>query len=81
MALAFQDMLERFGLTQKILAVNADNATANDKQTMKLSKLANSFEEEHRARCFNHTIQLSAKTLLKPFNTALGCRAKTMLRW
>jgi hypothetical protein len=74
MAIVFQDMLKRFGLTQKILAVNADNATANDKQTTKLSKLDNSFEEEYRAQCFNHTIQLSAKTLLKPFNMALASR-------
>ncbi|KAG1724798.1 hypothetical protein EDB19DRAFT_1834044 [Suillus lakei] len=36
MAKAFQAMLERFGLTKRILAVNADNATANDAQTTKL---------------------------------------------
>ena len=30
MANAFQDMLEVFGLTKKILAVNADNASSND---------------------------------------------------
>jgi hypothetical protein len=32
MANAFQAMLEQFGLTEKILTVNADNATSNDKQ-------------------------------------------------
>ena len=37
MAKAFQNMLECFGLTQKILTFNTDNATANDKQTTKLS--------------------------------------------
>jgi hypothetical protein len=72
MANAFQDMLERFGLTEKILAVNADNATSNDTQTTKLDKLDNSFNKENRVRCFNHIIQLSAKALLKPFNTALS---------
>jgi hypothetical protein len=72
MAKAFQRMLERFGLTERILGVNADNASANDKQTTKLSSFDNSFKEEYRARCFNHTTQLSAKTLLKPFNTALS---------
>jgi hypothetical protein len=72
MAKAFQDMLERFGLTQKILAFNADNATANDKQTTKLSALDNSFDEANRVRCFNHTLQLSAKALLQPFHTALS---------
>jgi len=32
--------------------------------------LPNSFEELNRVRCFNHTIQLSAKALLKPFSSA-----------
>jgi hypothetical protein len=74
MAKAFQDMLERFGLSEKILGLNADNALANDKLTTKLSSLNNSFQEDYRARCFNHTMQLSAKTLLKPFNTGLSGR-------
>jgi len=72
MANAFQAMLERFELTEKVLAVNADNATSNDTQTTKLHTLDNSFDKENRVRCFNHTIQLSAKSLLKPFNTALS---------
>src|SRR5882724_3572714 len=55
-----------------MLAMNADNAAPNDTQTAILAKLNNSFEEDQRARCFNHTIQLSVKTLLRPFNTALG---------
>jgi hypothetical protein len=72
MAKAFQEMLERFGLTDKILTFNADNATANDTQTTALDELENSFDKENRVRCFNHTLQLSAKSLLKPFNTALS---------
>jgi hypothetical protein len=72
MANAFQAMLERFGLTEKIHGLNADNASANDTQTVKLNGLENSFEEDNRVRCFNHTLQLSAKALLKPFNTALS---------
>jgi hypothetical protein len=32
--------------------------------------LPNSFEELNRVRCFNHTIQLSVKALLKPFSSA-----------
>ena len=75
MVKAFQAMLKRFGLTKKILAVNADNMTANDKQTTKLDSLNNSFNEENRVWCFNHTIQLSATTLLKPFNMALSRKA------
>jgi hypothetical protein len=72
MANAFQDMLEKSGLTTKILAINADNATSNDTQTTKLDQLDNSFDEENRVRCFNHTLQLSVKSLLKPFNTAIS---------
>jgi hypothetical protein len=34
--------------------------------------MTNSFEEVNRARCFNHTLQLSAKTLLKPFNAGMS---------
>ena len=74
MAKAFQDMLEQFGLSEKILGLNADNASANDKLTTKLSSLNNSFQEDYQAQCFNHTMQLSAKTLLKPFNTGLSGR-------
>ena len=65
-------MLKHFGLTEKILAVNADNATANNKQTTKLNALDNSFEKANQVQCFNHTIQLSVKTLLAPFNTAIS---------
>jgi hypothetical protein len=68
-------MLEQFGLTEKIHAVNADNATANDKQTTKLDALPNSFQEENRVRCFNHTMQLSAKSLLAPLNPAISQKA------
>src|ERR1700722_19518038 len=72
MANAFQKMLEQFGLTEKILAVNADNATSNDTQTTELDQLDNTFEKENQVRCFNHTLQLSAKALLKPFNIGLS---------
>ena len=61
MAAAFQDMLVRFGLKDKvyifsslsryllivfqILSFNADNATSNDAQTTSLASRDNSFEE------------------------------------
>lgn len=35
-----------------------------------LDRLPNTFEGFNRVRCFNHTIQLSAKALLKPFYSA-----------
>jgi hypothetical protein len=75
MAKAFQAMLEHFGLEEKILVVNTDNATANNKQTTKLDTLNNLFEEANRVQCFNHTLQLSAKALLVPFNTAISRNA------
>jgi len=65
-------MLVRFGLENKILSFNTDNTSPNDKQTSKLADLPNSFEAENRVRCFNHTMQLSAKSLIRPFNAALG---------
>jgi len=75
MAMAFQEMLEWFGLTEKIHALNADNVTSNDKQMTKLDALPNSFEEENRVRCFNHMMQLSAKSLLAPLNPAISQKA------
>jgi hypothetical protein len=75
MALAFQAMLKQFGLTDKIHTVNADNATAKNKQTTKLDVLPNSFKTENCIRCFNHTLQLSTKSLLAPFNPAISQKA------
>ena len=52
--------------------MNADNATSNNTQGETLAQIPNSFDLENHVRCFNHTLQLSAKTLLCPFNIALG---------
>jgi hypothetical protein len=35
-----------------------------------LDQLPNSFEAINRVQCFNHTMQLSAKALLKPFSNS-----------
>ena len=75
MAIAFQNMLEQFKLNGKILALNADNVTSNDTQMTKLDALDNSFDEENWVQCNNHTLQLSAKSLLKPFNITLSGKA------
>jgi hypothetical protein len=56
--------------------MNADNASANDTMTTCLDDMPNAFEEVHRVRCFNHTLQLSAKALLKPFNAGLSSDPK-----
>jgi hypothetical protein len=44
LAREFQDMLVRFGLENKILLFNADNASPNDKLSSKLAELPNSFK-------------------------------------
>jgi hypothetical protein len=75
MANTFQRMLQQFKLTKKILAVNTDNTTLNDTQTTKLDQLDNAFDKENRVRCFNYTLQLSVKALLKPFNIGLSGNA------
>ena len=52
--------------------MNANNASSNDTQTGALAFMKNAFEEANRACCFNHMLQLSAKTLLKPFNAGMS---------
>lgn len=54
------------------MAFNADNASNNDKMTLKLAQLDNAFQVRNRVRCFNHTLQLAAKALLKPFHSCIG---------
>ena len=64
-------MLRRFGLTDKIHTVNADNASSNRTQVEALEKMDNNFDGDNYVRCFNHTLQLCAKALIKPFNMAI----------
>jgi hypothetical protein len=56
----------------QIHAMIADNVSSNDTQSVSLARRNNSYEEDNHVRCFNHTVQLSAKTLLAPFNPALS---------
>ncbi|KAF8256683.1 hypothetical protein EI94DRAFT_1852533 [Lactarius quietus] len=60
-------MLENFSIEDKILAFTTDNTTNNDTQTDTLTTLANSFWPRNHIRCFNHTLNLSTKALLKLF--------------
>lgn len=49
--------------------MTGDNATSNDTQTTSMSELdTNTFKEENRVRCFTHTLNLSCKSILKPFS-------------
>jgi hypothetical protein len=52
--------------------VTANNASSNNVQVATLYKLENSFNKANHIRCFNHTIQLSGKALIKPFNAGMG---------
>jgi hypothetical protein len=72
LAAVFQGMLERFGLQRKIFTFNADNASCNDTQSVELADLDNSFSDDDHIRCFNHTLQLSAHALLRPFNKSVS---------
>ncbi|KAG1745491.1 uncharacterized protein EDB91DRAFT_1080391 [Suillus paluster] len=63
------EVVTKIGCVLHKPAVNADNVTANDTQTTKLASLDNLFESVNHVRCFNHTLQLSAKALLKPFSS------------
>jgi hypothetical protein len=52
--------------------VTCDNASSNAVQASALHGLENCFDETNRVRCFNHSIQLSGKALIKPFNVGMG---------
>lgn len=52
--------------------MTCDNASSNGVQVAALYGLENSFDETNHVRCFNHSIQLSGKALIKPFNAGMG---------
>jgi hypothetical protein len=52
--------------------VTADNASSNNVQVATLFGLENFFDVANHVRCFNHSIQLSCKALIKPFNAGMG---------
>jgi hypothetical protein len=55
----------------KMHAFTGDNASSNDTQVAELQKKNNLFDASNHVRCFNHTIQLSCKALLKPFTSCI----------
>jgi hypothetical protein len=69
--LSHSRLLTNFHICQ-MLAFTGDNATSNDTQTAELDKKKNSFNLANHVRCFNHTVQLSAKALLRPFTTCVS---------
>ena len=52
--------------------MTANNASSNNVQVAALYELENSFDAANHVQCFNHTIQLSSKALIKPFNVGMG---------
>jgi len=52
--------------------MTADNASSNNVQVAALYGLKNSFDKANHIWCFNHTIQLSGKALIKPFNVGMS---------
>ena len=52
--------------------MTADNASSNAIQVAALYHLKNLFDKANRVRCFNHTIQLTGKVLIKSFNAGMG---------
>ena len=56
----------------QMLAFTGDNATSNDMQTAELEKKKNLFNLGNHVHCFNHTVQLSAKALLRPFTICVS---------
>ena len=52
-----------------MLAVTADNASANDVMTDELEELVESFQgQSMRVRCFDHILNLVVKTILRQFD-------------
>ena len=69
LAEVFQHVLNDFGISHKILAITADNASNNETVVNKLEDMIPEFEGEMaRACCFLHVINLVAKSLISQFD-------------
>ncbi|KAI0691922.1 hypothetical protein C8T65DRAFT_543134, partial [Cerioporus squamosus] len=53
----------------QIIGVTADNATPNDMMIDEMAKVLPNFGGQNAcARCFDHIVNLCAKSVLKPFD-------------
>jgi hypothetical protein len=69
LAAAFAGILKDFGISDKILSVTCDNATANDTMIEELADLVEAFPgAPNRTRCFAHILNLVARCILKQFD-------------
>ncbi|KAF5364882.1 hypothetical protein D9757_015275 [Collybiopsis confluens] len=73
MASAVAEILKSYGIEDKLLSITCDNASANTAMLAELPKLLPNFPGlKAHVRCFAHTINLTAKGILKPFEVCKG---------
>ncbi|TFY76017.1 hypothetical protein EWM64_g7992, partial [Hericium alpestre] len=76
LAKVFAQILEDFDISDKILSVTCDNASANNAMICELKTLLPDFPgETNHTRCFVHIVNLVAKSLLKQFDAKSKCGA------
>ena len=65
-----RSLLTRFAYVFQILGITGDNASNNDSMIQYLGNTLDEFcGPANQARCFVHTVNLIAKSILKPFET------------
>ncbi|KAF5355384.1 hypothetical protein D9757_014613 [Collybiopsis confluens] len=73
MASAVAKILMLYGIEKKLLSITCDNASANTAMLSELPKLLPDFPGlKAHVQCFAHTINLTAKGILKPFEVRKG---------
>ena len=68
LALALAGVLRSFGIEHKIFSVTCKNAPDNDTMLIEAGHLLPMFFPINRTRCFNHILNLVAKSFLKQFD-------------
>ncbi|KAF5374631.1 hypothetical protein D9615_008911 [Tricholomella constricta] len=69
LANAFAKILVDYGISEKILGLTCDNASANDKMIEVLSRILSHFPgAANRARCLAHIVNLVVKIILRQFD-------------
>ncbi|GBE80100.1 putative AC transposase [Sparassis crispa] len=69
LATAFAKMVDDFKIAIKMLSITVDNVSPNNVMIDELAKLIKSFQgQANCARCFDHIINLMAKSLLRQFD-------------
>ncbi|GBE86486.1 putative AC9 transposase [Sparassis crispa] len=73
LAAMFAKMVEDFNIAVKLRGVTADNASSNNTMIDELSELLEEFQgQADRSRCFDHMVNLVAKSLLHQFDVPKG---------